>query len=64
MSNHSHPFDWQLKRMRRRKMTALGFGGGLTLMMMVPILNFAAMPAAVIGATKLWCEHKSALEAE
>jgi len=64
MSNHSHPFDWQLQRMKRRKMTAFGFGGGLTLMMMVPVLNFVAMPAAVVGATRLWCEQKAALEAE
>jgi len=45
-------------------MTAFGFGGGLTLMMMVPVLNFVAMPAAVVGATRLWCEQKAALEAE
>ncbi len=64
MANHGHSFDWQLQRMKRRRMTALGFGGGLTLLMMVPLLNFLAMPAAVVGATRLWCEQKSRFEAE
>ncbi len=64
MANHGYTFDWQLQRMKNRRMTALGFGGGLTLLMMIPILNFVAMPAAVIGATRLWCEQKAALESE
>ncbi len=64
MSNHGYSFNWQLQRMKRRRMTALGFGGGLTLLMMIPLLNFLAMPAAVIGATRLWCEQKPKFEAE
>jgi CysZ protein len=41
------------------RLTALGFGGGVTLLMMIPLLNFAAMPAAVVGATRLWCAGRT-----
>jgi len=54
MGNHSLKFPDQLARMRQIRFTALGFGSTLTLLMMVPVLNFVAMPAAVAGATALW----------
>jgi len=54
MGNHALKFPDQLPRMRQIRFTALGFGGMLTLLMMVPVLNFLAMPAAVAGATALW----------
>ncbi|TVO70548.1 sulfate transporter CysZ [Sedimenticola selenatireducens] len=57
MGNHGLTFQSQHQRLKNRRMTALGFGGGITLLMMIPILNFAAMPAAVIGATRFWCEE-------
>ncbi len=57
MGNHNIPFDQQQERLKQQRMTALGFGGALTLMMMVPLLNFVAMPAAVAGATILWHER-------
>ena len=36
---------------------ALGFGAGVTVITIVPGLNLVAMPAAVIGATLLWCDR-------
>lgn len=39
------------------RVLTLGFGAGVTLMTMVPILNLFVMPAAVCGATLLWCER-------
>jgi CysZ protein len=57
MANHGLLFKEQHQRLRRDRFTALAFGGGLTLMMMVPILNFVAMPAAVAGATVFWKER-------
>lgn len=54
MANHGLKFTDQLPRMRKLRFNAIGFGSGLTLMMMVPVLNFLAMPAAVAGATALW----------
>lgn len=54
MANHGLKFSAQHARMKKIRLTALGFGGALTLLMLVPILNFVAMPAAVAGATALW----------
>ncbi|MES9855463.1 MAG: sulfate transporter CysZ [Sedimenticola sp.] len=62
MGNHRLSFADQHQRMKQQRMTALGFGGGTTLLMMIPIFNFAAMPAAVIGATLMWCEQRDKLE--
>ena len=36
---------------------SLGFGAAVTAAMMVPVLNFLVMPAAVAGATLLWLDH-------
>ncbi len=55
MGNHGYGFRKQLKELKQRRLTALGFGAGLIILMMIPVLNFAAMPAAVAGATALWC---------
>ncbi len=57
MANNGLEFKDQHGQMKQMRLTALGFGGGLTLMMMIPILNFAAMPAAVAGATAMWCDR-------
>ncbi|MBW9259841.1 MAG: sulfate transporter CysZ [Candidatus Thiodiazotropha sp. (ex. Lucinisca nassula)] len=54
MANHKLPFKEQHHRLKRVRMTSLAFGGGLTAMMMVPLLNFLAMPAGVAGATVFW----------
>jgi len=55
LGNHGLDFRSQHDRLKQTRLAALGFGGGVTLLMMIPILNFAAMPAAVVGATRLWC---------
>lgn len=57
MANHGLLFKDQRQRLKQARFTALAFGGGLTLLMMVPILNFVAMPAAVAGATLFWKER-------
>lgn len=57
MGNHGLDFRTQHSRLKKGRLTALGFGGGVTLLMMIPVLNFAAMPAAVVGATRLWCRN-------
>jgi CysZ protein len=59
MANSGIAFKDQHVRMKQKRFTALGFGGALTMMMMVPVLNFAAMPAAVAGATAMWCDRGS-----
>ena len=61
MANHGLAFKAQRRRLRQTRLTALAFGGSLTLMMMVPLLNFVAMPAAVAGATIFWHERLQGL---
>jgi CysZ protein len=54
MANHLLHFAEQRKRLRRRRLLALGFGGASLLLTMIPVVNFIAMPASVAGATALW----------
>jgi CysZ protein len=54
MANHNLLFKEQRQQLKRHRLTAITFGGSLTLLMMVPVLNFVAMPAAVAGATVFW----------
>lgn len=58
--------NWQLdmtaqrKLMRKNRMLVLGFGTGVTVLTLIPVVNFIAMPAAVIGATRLWAQRLNA----
>ncbi|MBU0498751.1 MAG: sulfate transporter CysZ [Gammaproteobacteria bacterium] len=54
MGNHGIRFSDQLRRLKAQRLNSLGFGAGVTLLMLIPLLNFLAMPAAVAGATLLW----------
>ena len=64
MSNHGLRFSEQRQWMRKSRMAALGFGGAVAFLMLIPILNFAVMPAAVAGATIFWCSACKISEAE
>lgn len=55
MSNHGLSFQEQIKLNRKSSLPVLGFGAAVGLLMLVPVLNFAVMPAAVAGATIFWC---------
>jgi len=57
MGNHDIFFDDELKLLRKNRFVALGFGGALTAMMMVPVLNFLAMPVGVAGGTAFWVKR-------
>jgi CysZ protein len=57
MGNHNILFREQRRILARRRWLALGFGGAVLVITMVPIVNFLAMPAAVIGATLMWVEQ-------
>lgn len=57
LGNHGRVFPAVLGEMRGRRRLALGFGGAVTLMTMVPVLNFLAMPVGVAGATSLYVTH-------
>ncbi|MES9975782.1 MAG: EI24 domain-containing protein, partial [Candidatus Thiodiazotropha sp.] len=62
MANHNLAFKQQHMRLKQARYSSLTFGAGLTLMMMVPILNFIAMPTAVAGATLFWHERLRHIE--
>jgi CysZ protein len=56
MANHGLSFVEQHRRLKAARPAALGFGLGVSLLMLVPGLSFLAMPAAVAGATAWWCD--------
>jgi len=57
MGNHAIKPKAQREHLRRKRFRSLAFGAGVTVMMLIPILQFAAMPAAVAGATRLWVDN-------
>ncbi|WP_322521565.1 sulfate transporter CysZ [Guyparkeria halophila] len=54
--NHGLSFREQRRCLRQRPALTLGFGSLMTLMTMVPVANFLAMPVGVCGATRMWVE--------
>lgn len=57
MSNNGMRFRAERALLREHKPLALGFGGLVMLMTMIPVINFIAMPTAVAGATAMWVEQ-------
>lgn len=57
MDNHAVAPAAQRARLRSRRMLVLGFGAGILVLASVPLLNLLAMPAGVLGATRLWYEE-------
>lgn len=52
----NHKLGWQemLVWLREKRWQSLGFGGMTYLVLLVPLVNVLAMPAAVAGATLFW----------
>ncbi len=44
--------------MKQRQWLSLGFGIGVLVASMIPIVNCLTIPAAVAGATKFWIEKE------
>jgi CysZ protein len=57
MGNHDILFKQQREKFAANRPLAFGFGSGVMLLTMIPIVNFIAMPVAVAGATKMYIEH-------
>lgn len=57
MGNHDILFEEQREKFASNRQLAFGFGSGVMLLTMIPIVNFIAMPVAVAGATKMYIEH-------
>lgn len=57
MDNHQFSFAEVKAAVRSRRLSSLGFGGLVALCTGIPLVNFFVVPAAVVGATLLWCEE-------
>ncbi len=57
MGNHGILFPEQRRKLADQRLLSLGFGASVALALLVPIVNFLVMPAAVAGATLMWVER-------
>ena len=57
MDNHQLSFADVKEAVRERRLSSMGFGGLVALCTGIPVINFFVVPAAVVGATPLWCEE-------
>jgi CysZ protein len=57
MDNHQMSFAEVKAAVRSRRLSSMGFGGVVALCTGIPVVNFFVVPAAVVGATLLWCEE-------
>ena len=57
MDNHRLPFKEVRAACSARRATSIGFGVVVAVVSGIPILNLALIPAAVAGATLLWCDE-------
>ena len=56
MGNHDIDFKQQREKLRSNRQLAFGFGSGVMVLTMIPVINFLAMPVAVAGATRMFIE--------
>lgn len=57
MENHGiHPRE-QRRKLKAKPLQSLAFGAGVSLLMIIPILSFAAMPASVAAGTLYWVKY-------
>lgn len=66
--NNNVSFSRLRTQLRKTPVLSLSFGRTVALCSMIPLLNLLVMPAAVCGATALWCarfayDHDRALQA-
>jgi CysZ protein len=60
MDNNGVSFGKMKRSLSEQRLLHLGFGGGVSLLLMIPVVNFFVMPIAVAGATALYVsEHES-----
>ena len=57
MDNHRLAFRDVRDACAARRLSTIGFGGTVAFFTGIPLLNLIVIPAAVIGATLLWCEE-------
>jgi len=59
MGNHQLFVKDELPLLRKNRSVALGFGGILTVLMMIPVVNFFVMPVGVAGGAAFWVDKLS-----
>lgn len=59
MGNHELFVKDELPLLRKNRAMSLGFGGTLTLLMMIPVVNFFVMPVGVAGGAAFWVKRLS-----
>lgn len=57
MDNHRLAFREVKEACAARRLSSLGFGGTVAFVSGIPLVNLIVIPAAVIGATLMWCEE-------
>ncbi|MFT4518955.1 MAG: CysZ protein [Halioglobus sp.] len=57
MDNNKLTFSDVKNAVRSRRLSSMGFGGLVAICAGIPLVNFFVVPAAVVGATLLWCEE-------
>lgn len=55
LGNHGQLFPAAAELIRGERLMALGFGLTLTVLTLIPVVNFFVMPAGVAGATAMYC---------
>lgn len=59
IDNNGQSFDELKQWLRQNRLDSLSFGGVITVLLMVPILNWFILPAAVAGATLMWVDRST-----
>ncbi|MGB0732866.1 MAG: sulfate transporter CysZ [Pontibacterium sp.] len=57
MDNNKVSFKDMKLLLKQQRLTSLGFGVFVQLLMMIPLVNLLVMPAAVVGATFYWVDE-------
>ena len=57
LGNHGQPYPAVRMKLRPKRRLALGFGGTVMALTMIPVVNFIAMPVGVAAATALYLDE-------
>jgi len=57
LSNHALKAKEQRKLLRSQPLSVLSFGASVSLLMLIPVVGFAVMPASVAGGTLFWIRN-------
>jgi CysZ protein len=58
LDNHRRSFKEVILFAGDERLTTMGFGGAVALCVSIPIVNLLIVPAAVVGATLLYCDRE------